>query len=331
MIGAPFFAKAHAKGFRKLLLRWFDREKRALPWRGESKPYRILVSEIMLQQTRVAVVEERYKRFLRRFPTVKRLARAREQTVLAAWSGLGYYRRARSLHVAAKLIAHAGDFPKNAAALAELPGVGRYTANAVASIAFSEPVPVVDGNVKRVLQRLLARTLSDDQCWEAAAELLEQRRPGDFNQAMMELGALVCLPGQPLCGQCPVLALCASRGAGTGRKQSPRRKAVLHYALACRNGDVFLQQRPRSSSLMPGMWELPECRKALARRKPLLRLKHSITVTDYAVFVVAGKGPPAGQGRWVPLRRVERLALTGLARKILRAYRTSRRRSNRAR
>jgi A/G-specific adenine glycosylase len=321
MIQAAIFKDpAEKASFRRHLLHWFDREKRTLPWRGEGDPYRILVSEIMLQQTRVAVVEDRYKRFLRRFPTVKRLAHAREQSVLAAWSGLGYYRRARSLHAAAKLIAHAGDFPANSAVLAELPGVGRYTANAVASIAFSEPVPVVDGNVKRVLQRLLARTLSDDQCWEAAGELLEQRRPGDFNQAMMELGALVCLPGQPLCGQCPVVALCASRGAGAGRKQSPRRKAVLNYALACKNGDVLLQQRPRSSSLMPGMWELPECQNALACRKPLLRVKHSITVTDYAVFVFAGEGSSTGQGRWVPLRRVERLALTGLARKILRAY-----------
>ncbi len=320
MVAAPFFTKAGVKNFRRLLLRWFDREKRALPWRGESDPYRILVSEIMLQQTRVAVVEERYKKFLRQFPTVKRLAGAREQTVLAAWSGLGYYRRARSLHATAKLIARGGEFPENSAVLAELPGVGRYTANAVASIAFSEPVAVVDGNVKRVLQRMLARTLSDGQCWQAAGELLEKRRPGDSNQAVMELGALVCLPGKPLCRQCPVVKLCASRGAGVGRKQSPRRKAVLNYALVRRNGDVLLQQRPRSSPLMPGMWELPECQQAVAQRKPLLRIRHSITVTDYAVSVFAGKGSPAGQGLWVPLRRVERLALTGLARKILRAY-----------
>jgi A/G-specific adenine glycosylase len=330
MVAAPLFAKADAKVFRKLLLRWFDSEKRALPWRGETDPYRILVSEIMLQQTRVAVVEDRYTKFLRQFPTVKRLARAREQTVLAAWSGLGYYRRARSLHAAARQINRAGNFPQTSADLRGLPGVGRYTANAVASIAFSEAVPVVDGNVKRVLQRVLARMLSVDQCWQAAGELLQNRRPGDFNQALMELGALVCLPGKPLCRHCPVVALCASRGAGVARKPSPRRKAVLNYALACRNGDVLLQQRPRSSSLMPGMWELPECRKALSRRKPLLRVKHSVTVTDYAVCVFADKLSPAAHGRWVPLRSVERLALTGLARKILRAYSGSIRRSNRA-
>jgi A/G-specific adenine glycosylase len=320
MVAAPFFAKANVKKFRKRLLRWFGREKRALPWRGESDPYRILVSEIMLQQTRVAVVEERYRTFLRQFPTVKRLAGAREQTVLAAWSGLGYYRRARSLHASARLIARASSFPQTSADLRGLPGVGRYTANAVASIAFCEPVPVVDGNVKRVLQRMLARGLTDDQCWQAAGELLEKRRPGDFNQALMELGALLCLPGKPLCKNCPVAALCSSRGAGAARKQSPRRKAVLNYALARRNGHVLLHQRPHSSSLMPGMWELPECRKELSRRKPLLQVKHSITVTDYAVRVFADKQSPAADGRWVPLRRVERLALTGLARKILRAY-----------
>lgn len=302
--------------FRRALLRWFMREQRTLPWRGQSDPYHILVSEIMLQQTRVAVVEERYNKFLRQFPTVQRLARAREPTVLAAWSGLGYYRRARSLHAAAKQIARTGAFPQTPAELADLPGVGRYTANAVASIAFAEPVPVVDGNVKRVLQRLLACTLSDDRCWQAAGQLLDTKRPGDFNQAMMELGAQVCLPGQPLCRKCPVAALCAWRGAGVRRRQSPRHKAVLNYALARRNGVVLLQQRPHSISLMPGMWELPAI---TARRtaKPVLKLRHSITNTDYTVFVFAGRGRTGDRGRWISLRSVDRLPLTGLARKIL--------------
>ncbi|HEY6307958.1 MAG TPA: A/G-specific adenine glycosylase [Candidatus Angelobacter sp.] len=309
--------KADVTRFRKLLLRWYNREKRTLPWRGESDPYRILVSEIMLQQTRVAVVMERYKTFLHQFPTVNRLAGAREQTVLAAWSGLGYYRRARSLHAAAKVIRRHGAFPASAAALQELPGVGRYTANAVASIAFGEPAPVVDGNVKRVLRRLLAHTLSDDQCWQAAGELLDKRRPGDFNQAMMELGAVACLPGEPLCLRCPVAALCASRGAEPRRQQAARRKSVLHYALACRNGRVLLRQRERSDSLMPGMWELPLLRAAPAKRAPILKLRHSITTTDYSVSVFAGHRRAPPQGRWVRLRTAQSLALTGLARKIL--------------
>jgi A/G-specific adenine glycosylase len=191
--------------FRRLLLRWYDKNQRKLPWRGERDPYRILVSEIMLQQTRVAVVEHRYKEFIAQFPTPRRLAQAREQTVLAAWSGLGYYRRARNLRAAAKEIIKQGEFPGTAEALRELPGIGRYTANAVASIAFGEPVPVVDGNVKRVLERIFAARFSsrgkksEEQHWELAGVLLHKSRAGDFNQAMMELGATVCLPAQPLC------------------------------------------------------------------------------------------------------------------------------------
>src|SRR5438067_6096325 len=248
--------------FRGHLLRWYDREKRNLPWRGESDPYRILVSEIMLQQTRVAVVEDRYRKFLRQFPTVRKLARATEESVLAAWSGLGYYRRARNLYAAAKQMAGNGGFPESSAELMQLPGIGRYTAAAVASIAFGEPAAVVDGNVKRVLQRFTGRELSERQHWEAAQELLEPRRPGDFNQAMMELGAVVCLPGQPLCNQCPVIKLCASRGAAARKESTPRRKATLSYLLIQKDGQVFLQQRHSSLSLMPGMWELPPAKNA---------------------------------------------------------------------
>jgi len=304
------------KQFRKLLLRWYDREQRRLPWRGEKDPYRILVSEIMLQQTRVAVVEERYKTFIRQFPTAGDLARAREQTVLAAWSGLGYYRRARALHAATKEIAGNGGFPCTAEALRMLPGVGRYTAAAVASIAYGEPVAVVDGNVKRVLGRVLGRDLAEQQCWATAGEMLDHRRPGDFNQAIMELGAVLCLPGKPLCERCPVAVLCATRGATARRKQIPRRKAVLRYALAFRDGKVLLRQRPRTSSLMPGMWELPEYGELPAEEKPLMMMRHSITTTDYTVKVFAGG--KAQEGRWVPLRRAERMAITGLTRKILR-------------
>jgi A/G-specific adenine glycosylase len=311
--------RANIASIRKRLLAWFDREQRSLPWRGQRDPYRILVSEVMLQQTRVAVVEERYKLFLRQFPTIERLARARKQTVLAAWSGLGYYRRARSLHAAAKQINKSGAFPHTALQLRELPGVGRYTANAVASIAFGEPVAVVDGNVKRVLRRLLGPILPlhEEAYWDAAARLLDQQRPGDFNQAMMELGALVCLPGQPLCQRCPVASHCDSQGADALQIQAPRRKATLHYALVGNNGAVLLRQRASGDSLMPGMWELPECRKPKPRRAPLLKLRHSITVTDYTVLVFAGNVRRRDTDRWVPLRSAHRLPLTGLARKIL--------------
>ena len=273
----------------------------------------------MLQQTRVAVVVERYRQFVARFPTVASLARAREQTVLAAWSGLGYYRRARSLHAAAKQIARSGSFPRTAGELRTLPSVGRYTAGAVASIAFGEPVPAVDGNVERVLGRVLGRALSNDRCWQAAGELLDRRRPGDFNQALMELGALVCLPGAPLCAKCPVAALCAARGAQTKRQPSLRRKAILNCALVRRNGSVLLRQRKPSLSLMPGMWELPPLEDGeTAGQSPILKLRHSITVTDYSVRVFTAKLRTGNLGRWVQLGDAEKLPLTGLTRKILR-------------
>jgi len=203
--------------------------------------------------------------------------------------------------------------------LRELPGVGPYTAGAVASIAFGEPAPVVDGNVKRVLSRLLGLTLTDDRCWQAAGELLDQRRPGDFNQALMELGAMICLPGKPVCEKCPVAPLCTSRGGQRKRKQSPRRKAVLNYVLARKNGCVLLRQRESSATLMPGMWELPPLEAAGAiGNEPLFTLRHSITTTDYAVRVFAGDCRRQSRDRWIRLSSAERLPLTGLARKILR-------------
>jgi A/G-specific adenine glycosylase len=307
-----------ARDFRKRLLRWYGKNQRKLPWRGETDPYRILVSEIMLQQTRVAVVEERYKDFLRRFPTVRRLARAREQTVLAVWSGLGYYRRARSLHAAAKLVLRRRRFPRTSAELQALPGVGRYTANAVASIAFGDPVPVVDGNVQRVLERVLGRALSPEQSWSASGALLDVRRPGDFNQAMMELGAVVCLPGKPLCEMCPVAAPCVSRGTVRKIRRSQRQKASLRYALVYKNGAVLLEQRPGNSSLMPGMWELPAISgKPRPGSTPLLTLSHSITTTDYAVSVFSERSRMSSRKRWVPFDKTRSMALTGLTKKIL--------------
>lgn len=311
------FTTQQLRGFRQRLLRWFDREQRKLPWRGEADPYRILVSEIMLQQTRVAVVQERYRDFLRQFPTVQKLAQAREQTVLAAWSGLGYYRRARALHAAAKKVAANGGFPANAALLQELPGVGRYTAAAVASIAYGEAVPVVDGNVKRVLERVTGRRLSEEENWRIAGELLLPLRPGDFNQAMMELGAMICVPGDPRCERCPVEALCAGRGVVATRQSAKRRKAVLRYTFAMKRGRVFLQQRPRDASLMAGMWELPELVGSPADVQAIAELRHSITTTDYKVLVYTGSDV-GRDGKWVPLNRVDRVALTGLAKKVLR-------------
>src|SRR5689334_7438342 len=223
----------NARKFQEMLLGWYDAHARNLPWRESRDPYRVWVSEIMLQQTKVAAVIGHYHEFLRRFPTVQKLATAREASVLAAWSGLGYYRRARMLHEAAKLIARErkGKFPKAASEWNELPGIGRYTAAAVASIAFGESVAAVDGNIERVLQRTAGRILSQTQIWMSAEELLDKERPGDFNQAMMELGATVCTPRAPACLTCPVLGLCATRGELSGLgKRSAQNKREIHYA-----------------------------------------------------------------------------------------------------
>jgi len=326
-------------------LAWYDSCARELPWRECHDPYRVWLSEIMLQQTRVAAVIAHYHEFLRRFPTVQKLARAREASVLAAWSGLGYYRRARMLHAAAKVVVRElnGKFPQTAEGLRDLPGVGRYTAAAVASIAFGEPVAVVDGNVERVLQRFSGRHLAGEDFWLAAEGLLDRERPGDFNQAMMELGATVCTPRGPACLTCPVAELCATRGEiARAAKPARLKKREIHYALACRDGAVFLVQRPQDARLMAGMWELPEIPAGAkaqstqtgtiaalkALRHPKARvgddgeacftLQHSITVTDYTVQVWRMSAPSGVGGKWVPVERLARVALTGLARKILR-------------
>ncbi len=324
--------------FRKNLLSWVDAHRRDLPWRQNRDPYRVWLSEIMLQQTRVAAVIAHYHEFLRRFPTVQRLAAAREASVLAAWSGLGYYRRARMLHAAAKVMVREqnGKFPESAKELLKLPGIGRYTAAAIASISFGEACAVVDGNVERVLGRVLGRPVSGEALWAAADELLDAQRPGDFNQAMMELGAMVCTPRGPQCLVCPVVKLCATRGelAGT-RKLSAQEKREIHYALHCRDGEVFLVQRAPDAALMGGMWELPEKRHraAVSEQKISHRysgsvrndksgadftLRHSITVTDYVVRVWREIDEPGVAGKWMACGRLPKVALTGLARKILR-------------
>ena len=281
----------------------------------------------MLQQTRVAAVIEHYHEFLSRFPTMQKLAAARESSVLAAWSGLGYYRRARMLHAAAKAVVgeHAGKFPESAEALLALPGIGRYTSAAIASIAFGEAIAVVDGNVERVLGRIIGRGLNSENVWAMAEQFLDRTRPGDFNQAMMELGATVCTPRSPACLACPVVGLCAARGEiPRTKKPSRQRKREVHYALGQRDGCVWLVQRKKSDSLMPGMWELPEIDASATviqtrnpKRELLFRVKHSITVTDYTVGVWGAARAATAPGTWVAINRLPKMALTGLARKIL--------------
>jgi A/G-specific adenine glycosylase len=307
------------KLFQQKLLRWYEINRRDLPWRADRDPYRVWVSEIMLQQTRVAAVIEHYRKFLVRFPTIKKLARAKQSSVLAAWSGLGYYRRARMLHAASKEVVklHGGKLPGNREELGRLPGIGRYTSAAIASIAFGEPVAAVDGNIHRVVERLFGGISGTEEVWKKAGQLLCHENPGDFNQAMMELGATVCLPGEPNCPGCPVTRECRTRGSLSKiDNRTKQKKRTVCYALSVRNGSVFLVKRSSQATLMPGMWELPEIADGVGA--PAFTLRHSITVTDYTVRVVTKSIKSASSGKWVKNRRARTLPLTGLARKILR-------------
>ncbi len=318
---AEVWRAATLRAFRRRLLSWYEQNRRDLPWREEKDPYRIWVSEVMLQQTRVAAVMEFYRRFLERFPDVATLAAAKPEAVLAAWSGLGYYRRARALRDAARVVVaeHGGKLPRAAAELRQLPGFGPYTAAAVASIAFGEPVAVVDGNVERVLSRIFGwQQPNRSAAWETAQRLLAAERPGDFNQAMMELGATVCLPAQARCACCPLFRWCRTRGLGPERQKEQRQRRRVHYRLAHRNGAVWLVRRPPRASLMPGMWELPEIPVNGMLPDVIFRLRHSITVTDFAIEVSSGEPPGDGRGRWVTRGQTEQLPLTGLTKKILR-------------
>lgn len=308
--------------FRRNLLRWYAAHGRDLPWRRTRLPYRIWVSEIMLQQTRVAAVLDYYRRFIRAFPTVKALAAAEESSVLAQWSGLGYYRRARMMHRAAQLIMaeHKGRFPRTSAGLRELPGIGRYTAAAIASIAYSEAAAVVDGNVQRVLSRLLAAESPD--IWQTAQQLLDPARPADFNQAMMELGATVCTPKAPKCGECPVVRFCLTRGEHPVAAPAKRNRASLDYLLASNATSLLMVQRDASASLMAGMWELPAWQADTTIQVmhiQAMRFKHSITNTDYQVNVY--RAPLERRyrkfGKLVDLRQLAQLPLTGVARKAI--------------
>jgi len=256
--------------FQKALLQWFAEEARDLPWRRTKDPYRVYLSEIMLQQTRVDQGLPYYERFLRRFPTLEVLAEATEEDVLKVWEGLGYYTRARNLHRAAKIVfeEYKGQFPDSPEVLQLLPGVGKYTAGAIASIAFNKTAPVLDGNVKRVLARLDAVDASIDLpatetlFWQRAASLAPAKTPGDFNQAMMELGARICTPRSPLCETCPVQKHCDAFSQNRQQYLPVRtpKKAVPHYeaviAAIEKEGKYLIGKRP-SAGFLGGLWEFP--------------------------------------------------------------------------
>ncbi len=351
-------SSAQISAFRRALLRWFRTVKRDLPWRRTRDPYQIWLSEIMLQQTRVEAVVPYFERFTREFPTLAALAAAPEQSVLKLWAGLGYYSRARNLHRAARQLAqsHGGAVPTSASELQQLPGVGRYTAAAIASIAFNEPAAVLDGNVKRVLARLFAIDMPIDdgpvirRLWQLAQSLLSRRSPGDFNQAMMELGATVCVPRGPRCMLCPVRKHCAAAQQGIADRlpvlsAKPAPLAVDRACIALRNQrhEWLVAQRP-DRGLLGGMWEflgvaLAEAAEpaAIARawqrefglRPTCLQdcgqVRHQFTHRDLTlrVFSAETADRPAPRlaahaaFRWVSREELDSLPLAKLERKVL--------------
>ncbi len=348
-----------AKRIATNLLRWYDKAKRDLPWRGTRDPYKIWLSEVMLQQTTVSVVEKRFGRFVERFPDLRSLAASTEEEVLAEWSGLGYYSRARSFLRAARMVVaeHGGEVPSSAAAFGALPGVGAYTTGAVLSIAFDLPEPIVDGNVVRVLCRLFA--LGGDpakgslkkKLWVLAKELQAPNRPGDFNQALMELGALVCTPRKPLCAQCPLRGPCLARDQGLvdrfpqARKRPKARSIILAGALIRRGGRILLRQQPPDAKLLRAMWLFPveevetlsEAPRRLSQQvsralgvpadvapAPLKTISHSITCyrIRFSLFetrIMARSIPSrsAPHLRWVRPQEIKTLPVSSLVQKSL--------------
>jgi A/G-specific adenine glycosylase len=253
--------------------RWFRKHQRPFPWRANYDPYRVWVSEVMAQQTRMEVVLGYFERFVRRFPTIAALAAASDDDVTAAWSGLGYYRRARMLRDGAMAVCERfdGRLPSDVEALMTIPGIGRYTAGAIASIAFERRAPIVDGNVARVLARLFAE---DDRAWSRAAELVASAKsPRDFNQGLMEIGALLCTPRSPSCGRCPLRAECAAFAANRvadfprPRKKPATREMTIALYVVMHRGKVMMQRE--AGALMRGMFHLPHGDTSLLTGKPL--------------------------------------------------------------
>lgn len=341
-----------AVSLRRRLLAWFERNQRDLPWRrpaARRDPYRIWLAETMLQQTRVPVVLAYYRRFLQALPTLGRLAAAPHDRVLTLWVGLGYYQRARNLHRAARTIVreHGGRFPQSLASALGLPGVGAYTARAILSIAYGQRLGVVDGNVARVLARLFLLHPGDRQAARArlqplADRLVSPRRPGDFNQALMELGSTICLPKTPRCPACPLTSLCAARQTGIEHAWPPRRprfarpRRRLALLVLCHRGRLLMVREGRGP--FSGLWHFPYGRlsrglvfpaplRAYLRRRnarllaptPVLRLEHSMTTgnLDLHVFAAATARGRTGAGeRWVAPGELRRIAVGAATRKV---------------
>ena len=349
------------------LLQWWDRSHADLPWRHNKDPYAIWVSEIMLQQTQIATVIPYFERWMARFPTVQALADASLDDVLKLWEGLGYYSRARNLHAAAQMVVAEwnGRLPQTAAELMKLKGIGRYTAGAIASIAFNEPAPVLDGNVIRILSRLtdlphdVTQTGTKNALWQLSAKLVPDQRPGDFNQALMELGQQLCLPAKPMCLLCPLSSHCLARQRGTQleRPVRPPRQRTPHYDVVAGiiwqnkkevgspTGKFLIAQRPLDG-LLGGLWEFPGGKQETNETLPqtlvreiqeelaikivagdfLTSVKHAythfrITLHTFHAYYLSGKPQHLGVAdhAWVTLPDLDRYAFAVTDRKIITA------------
>jgi A/G-specific adenine glycosylase len=337
--------------FRSKLLRWYSRHKRVLPWRTNPTPYRVWISEIMLQQTQTRSVLRYYGRFLRRFPNLASLAQATEADVLELWAGLGYYSRARNIHRAARQIMRAsGGFPEDFNAILALPGIGRYTAGAICSIAFNKPYPVVDGNIRRILTRLSGRKghIPEGFFWKVMSAWIPPKTPSSFNQGMMELGALICLPSQPRCRICPVQIFCKTKKSGvrttnTGAHVRRVSRNIRIAVLILEQNHSLLLSRQSGRTLIPGNWALPWqvvpdqksagtnvselCRTILGYEiplKPCEQVKHAISNNRIVALGFSGrvelKVPPLqiGDGlRWVHRATVLKFLTSSLFIKVL--------------
>ncbi len=333
----------------KALLKWFGRSQRDLPWRKTKDPYAVFVSEMMLQQTQVKTVIPYYERFLRELPDWASLARAPEEKVLKLWEGLGYYRRARNLGAAAQMVVRdfMGKLPDRLEEIQKLPGVGPYSAGAILSIAFQKPIPLVDGNVERVFSRLfllkgdLKTGVGREKVWELAQSLVPPKQPGDFNQALMELGATTCLPENPLCLLCPLVSLCLAAQKGLQNQfpeTAPAQETVevSMAALLVRKKDlVLVRKRPEEEKWLKGLWEFPSAEgdtfeealrklerrlKVKAWRKELQEVRHQITRHKIRLKLYPAPAPkapklPAGL-KWVSMKGLAALPFSSAQDKL---------------
>lgn len=347
----PSIHQANLRKYAKPLLKWFDRHQRDLPWRREKTPYRVWVSEIMLQQTQVATVIDYFNRFVRRFPDVQSLAAAEIEEVLRYWEGLGYYRRARQMHAAAQQIVqhHEGRFPQQFSEVLQLPGIGRYTAGAILSIACDQRLPILEGNTVRLYSRLVGLTTdprlpsNQRQLWEFAEAILPKQRVGDFNQALMELGSQICLPANPHCHLCPLARFCPTCQLGLQDSiPVPSRKArtqeIAESVLLVQRSGKYLIRKCQPGEWWEGLWDFPRYRTtspeemsvALEREFGIRadfvngqwQCKHSVTryrITLYCFIAnrVRGRLKNAkGRCGWFTRQQLGELAMSSTGRKV---------------